>query len=121
MCCRYRSYGRRKNYVNRTLPPVHFHVCIANTGLSWGYPTYVLQTKDLARMKGSGSVSRRIILDPRRAFSGSCEKGRQVVDARSPISLNCSGRKCNVFESGRVGDLSFGSADLNGPTKSALS
>jgi hypothetical protein len=29
------------------LPPLYFHVCIANTGLSWGYPTYVLQIKDL--------------------------------------------------------------------------
>jgi hypothetical protein len=71
-------------------------------------------------MKGSGSVSRRIILDPRRAFSGSCEKGRQVVDARSPISLNRSGRNCRVLESGRLGELRFGSDDLNGASKSAV-
>jgi hypothetical protein len=37
-------------------PPVHFHVCIANTGLSWGYPTYVLQIKDLARTRRSGPL-----------------------------------------------------------------
>jgi hypothetical protein len=26
-------------------------VCIANTGLSWGYPTYVLQIKELGEIQ----------------------------------------------------------------------
>jgi hypothetical protein len=45
---------RLDNYVNRTPSPVYFPVCIANAGLSSGYPTYVLQIKDLSRMRRSG-------------------------------------------------------------------
>jgi hypothetical protein len=30
-----------------TPPPPYFDVCIANKGLSWGYPAYVLQIKEL--------------------------------------------------------------------------